>query len=43
MSDNTLERLVYLIKCWYICRKKREYVYSKCWFNSFAASKKPAS
>ena len=22
MSDNTLERLVYLIKCWYICRKK---------------------
>ena len=24
MSDNTPEWLVYLIKCWYICRKKRE-------------------
>ncbi len=31
MSDNTLERLVYLIKCWYICRKKE----SVCIFKMF--------
>lgn len=31
MSDNAPDWLVYLIKCWYICRqKKREYGYSKC-------------
>lgn len=28
MSDNTLERFVYLVKCWYICRKKeRVYIF----------------